>query len=333
MTEPIDSKSFDLTRFDPGRKAWRHIRFAGQMRVPVTLPIAVARGRSEGPTVLAVALVHGDEFEGPAAIADFVNALDVESLSGTFIGLPLTNPWAYAGQTRNTPDHFDALNLARQFPGDLSGSRTQQHAALLFDWVTRTLSPADLFVDFHSAGTRYEYASMVGYHPTGDATESASLTLARAFGFQKIWQIPDSPAARTTFNGAIARAGIPTIGTEVRGLGGLREPDVASLVAGLRNLLAFRGLLPDPPDLADHAVHTSRQLLFSADGLFRPTVNLEDTVATGQPLGRVVSLEGEVLQELTAPVDGHIWAIRRFASVHPDDIAFLIAHPPTTPSS
>jgi predicted deacylase len=325
MTDPIETKDFNLADFPSGSHAWRHIRFADPMRVPITLPIAIARGNSDGPTVLVSSLVHGDEFEGPAAIADFFNALDVSGLSGAFIGLPLTNPWAYAGQSRNTPSHYDDLNLARQFPGNRKGSRTQQHASLLYEWVTRILTEDDVFIDLHSAGTQYEYQSMVGYHPTGDATEKISRELACAFGFENVWQIPESASSTRTFNGSIARAGIPTIGTEVRGQGGLREADIRDLIRGIRNILAHRQMLPDPPAVPDRHVSTTRQVCFTTAGLARVEVDLGDKVTSGQPLGRVVSLQGNDLETLTSPIDGHIWAIRRFASVRPDDIAVLIA--------
>ena len=323
MTVPITQ--FSITDFPPGTHAWHDLHFGAPMRVPVTLPVAIARGRSEGPTVLVTALVHGDEFEGPSAITDFFNTLDVSSMSGTFLGLPLTNPWAYAGQSRNTPDHYDGLNLARQFPGDLEGSRTQQHAALLYEWVTRILTSDDLFIDLHSAGAQYEYLSMVGYHPTCDETESVSRNLAMAFGLDRVWQIPESANSMRTFNGSIARAGIPAIGTEVRGWGGLRESDVSDLTRGLRNILAAKGMLPNPPALVTRPVSTTRQICFASTGLFRADVDLGDSVTVGQPLGRVLSLQGDPVEVLTSPVGGQIWAIRRFASVRPDDIAFLIA--------
>jgi len=327
MRDRIASTEFDIKDFAPGTHDWCHLHFSDKMRVPVTLPLAVARGASNGPTVLVSSLVHGDEFEGPSAIADFFNSIDVSALSGTFLGLPLANPWAYAGQFRSTPDHFDGLNLARQFPGDPDGSRTQQHAALLYDWVTRILTPDDVFIDLHSAGTFYEYLSMIGYHPTGDETESASQNLAFAFGFKNVWRIPESPSSTRTFNGSIARSGIPTIGTEVRGTGGLREEDVHELTNGLRNILAFKGMLPNPPNIIARAISSTQQICFAASGLFRSEVDLGARVKANKPLGRVLSIEGRLLEQLTAPHDGQIWAIRRFASVYPDDIAYLIAEP------
>jgi len=323
MTDNIRSTDFKLTDFPAGTHTWAHIHFGDPMRVPVTLPLAVAKG-SDGPTVLVTALVHGDEFEGPSAIADFFHALDVDTLSGTFVGLPLTNPWAYAGQSRNTPEHYDSLNLARQFPGDLAGSRTQQLAALLFEWVTRALTSNDVFVDLHSAGTQYEYLSMVGYHPTDIPTESDSCTLARHFGIENIWRIPESPTSTRTFNGAIARSGIPTIGTEVRGHGALRETDVATLVVGLGNILAFKGMLPGSPTPIDAPIHTTHQVQFTTAGILRLTVGLGDHVSAGQEIATVVSIQGETAETLTTPIDGQIWAIRRFASVNPGDLAFLI---------
>ena len=322
----ISSTNFTLSSFPPGTHTWTHLHFGAPMRVPVTVPLAVARGVSDGPTCLVTALVHGDEFEGPAAIADCFNTRDGSNLSGTFMGLPVTNPWAYAGQSRNTPDHYDGLNLARQFPGDVTGSRTQQHAALLYNWVTETLTSEDVFIDLHSAGSQYEYASMVGYHPTGDESESRSLVLAQTFGIDNIWRIPESPSSTRTFNSTVARTGIPTVGTEVRGCGALRASDVADLVTGLRNVMAHQSMLPDSaPGEKPRPVHTTHQTSFASSGLFRTNVDLEASVSAGQTLGHVYSLKGELVETVTAPIGGVIWAIRRFASVRTDDLAFLVA--------
>ena len=60
--------------------------------------------------------VHGDEYEGPVAIADLLAALDPAALAGTLIALPVANPPAFAAGTRTSP--LDGLNLARCFDGD-----------------------------------------------------------------------------------------------------------------------------------------------------------------------------------------------------------------------
>ena len=325
MARSLTLNTFDLAAFSVGHKTWDEIVISGGLVGDVRLPIAIARGQEPGPTVLVVAGVHGDEFEGPTAIEKYFDELDAKSLTGSVVALPAANPYAFDAQTRESGVPYDGLNLARQFPGNAEGTPTQRLADSLFRFTTALLGPQDLFIDFHSGGTRYEFLSMVGYHPTDDATEEASLAMARVFGIDRVWKVPPSPSSTRTFNGTIARAGIPTLGMEMRGRGGLLAVDVDPLVAGLRNVLVAKGMLSGQTrSVSAESGTTTRTVNCGASGIFRSRVELSDLVSRDDVLAQIVLLTGKVEEEIAAPVDGKIWAIRRFASVRPGDIAFMI---------
>ena len=93
---------------------------------PAQLPALAVRGRRPGPTAMLVAGVHGDEFEGIAAMPQLVAGLDPEEVCGTVLALPVCNPFAFAAQSRCSPESLDAVNLARVFPGDPAGSPTRR---------------------------------------------------------------------------------------------------------------------------------------------------------------------------------------------------------------
>ena len=329
MHQPVPLDHFSPREYPPGHKGWHWLQVSDGLLNPVCIPAALARGRQEGPMVLVVAGVHGDEFEGMAAIGDFFGELESHSLCGTFVGMPVINPFAFEGQMRETPSLWDGLNLARQFPGQQTGSLTQRLAHALFAWTSRKLGSGDAFIDFHSAGTRYEYLSMVGFHPTGDQNEERSRRLAVAFGLERIWEIPDSPASRTTFNGCLARQGIPTIGTEVCGRGGMVEEDVSALQVGLKNILIHKNMLqgqgaPANSGSGAPVVWRTSMVHIQASGLFRPCVGLDERIAFGQLLGRINSATGEVLEEVRAPIAGRVWGLRRFSAVRAGEYVLLI---------
>lgn len=329
MDQAVPLDHFSPSVFPPGHKGWHWLQVADSLLNPICIPVALARGRQDGPTVLAVAGVHGDEFEGMAAIGDFFGGLAVEALCGTFVGMPVVNPFAFEGQMRETPPIWDGLNLARQFPGPPAGSLTQRLAHALSAWTLSTLGGDDAFIDFHSAGTRYEYLSMVGFHPTGGPHEEKSRRLAAAFGLERIWEIPDSPASRTTFNGCIARQGIPTIGTEVCGRGGLVEADVSALEAGIKNILMHKNMLRDQEAPAISSPGASMAWRTSmvhtqTSGLFRPCVSLDERIVPDQLLGRINAATGEVLEEVRATIAGRVWGIRRFSTVRAGEYVLLI---------
>src|ERR1700685_433337 len=80
-------------------------------------------GSPMGKNAVIIAGIHGDEYEGPAAIAEFVASLDSARLSGSLTAVPVANPPAFAAGTRTNPD---GMNLARCFPGDSNGSPTER---------------------------------------------------------------------------------------------------------------------------------------------------------------------------------------------------------------
>ena len=54
---------------------------------PFGVPLLAVRGGS-GPTLVVLAGVHGDEFEGVAAIHELFRRLEPERLRGTLLGRP-----------------------------------------------------------------------------------------------------------------------------------------------------------------------------------------------------------------------------------------------------
>ena len=90
------------------------------------LPLLTVIGAETGPTLLVLAGVHGDEYEGIAAIPQVYRAIKAQDLRGRLIMAPICNMPAYEALQRSSP--VDGLNLARVFPGDVDGSITRQIA-------------------------------------------------------------------------------------------------------------------------------------------------------------------------------------------------------------
>lgn len=320
MIHPGDSvpmDQFDLARFPPGATTACRLTVALGLPEPARLPALVVRGTRPGPTALFTAGVHGDEFEGIAALPELAGSLDPARLTGSVVALPVCNPFAYAAQSRQSPPHVDGLNLAREFPGNPAGSPTRRLAAALFSLARRTLGESDLFVDLHSAGTRYRYLPMIGFRDIEGPARDRSEQAARHFGGGELWCLWDQ---RGMFNAETTRAGIPTVATEAPGQGGCRPRDVAWYADGLRNLLRHQGMLPGPPPPKDKGpARCPTEVLADADGLFRTCLRTGETVGAGDELGRILSPFGERLAVLRAPHDGRIWALRTFGSVRAGD--------------
>jgi len=295
----------------------------------LVLRALVVVGRAPGPTLLAVAGVHGDEYEGMAAVREVFAALDPATMRGAFLAIPVANPLAYAARTRSTPAEVDGFNLARVFPGDAGGTVTQRLAHHLLCLVERNVGPDDLFADLHSGSAAVAFAAMAGFRDVSGAGREASEEAARPFGLARLWRIPDSPGP---FNAETARRGVPTIGTEITGRASCDSADVATYVTGLRNLLAYLRIhhhdQAPAPVRWDGPARPTMDLFSPAGGFFRTAVQLHDHVERGARLGEIVDLDGDVVAEVVAPMAGEVWAWRATPAVRPGELIGMIAGRP-----
>lgn len=320
----VSIESFYLESVDPGRKRRLWLECVPGLSHGFNIPALIARGVKDGPTLLAAAGVHGDEFEGMEAIRRFFDELNPEEMRGTFIGLPICNGAAYQGMSRTSPRQIDGLNLARVFPGRNDGLPTERLAHKLLAWIKRTLSPEDLFIDLHSGSIECEYAHMVGYRAVDNPARPRSEQAARHFGFERIWELP---ASKVTLNGAVALAGIPTVGAEVTGRGGCLPEDVAAYVRALWSMARFQGIVAGEPETAVIGAPMRTHFVNAqASGLFRSRIrHLGEHVRAGDAIGEIVDPFGRVEAEVLAPLAGEIWALRRFGTVWIGDYVALVA--------
>jgi len=284
--------------------------------VPASYPLIVVAGRAPGPTACLVAGIHGDEYEGPAALWRVAAQLDPERLRGRVVLVPVAHGAAFAAGQRSSP--IDGVNLARSFPGDADGTVTQRLAADLF----RTLvASADILVDLHSGGVRLAFLQVAGFYQPGDGiSESAaagSLALARSMRLPWLWRLPSRAGVLSC---EAARAGVAVVGCEAGGRGGCLDADVAAYANGVLGVLADQGLI-DPPDglppIPDHTHCLDGDFaLAPASGFLDPGVALGEAVAAGAVLARIRSPIGDELARLVAQHDGIVMAERHLRAIH-----------------
>src|SRR5262249_10170376 len=149
---------------------------------PVALAVLVVRGSAPGKTLLATAGVHGDEFEGMAALRRLYEGLDPRGRGGA-VG------WGAGADARGAGARPRAArrarrDLARAFPGDRNGTVTEQLAHPL---THRLIRHADFYCDLHSAGQYYAMPPLVGYQLRPEPLLTAQRQAARAFGLPVVW--------------------------------------------------------------------------------------------------------------------------------------------------
>ncbi|MCC7495616.1 MAG: succinylglutamate desuccinylase/aspartoacylase family protein [Fimbriimonadaceae bacterium] len=286
--------------------------------------VAVLRG-GDGPVALLLAAVHGDEYEGPTALAALAAELEPGELQGTLVAVPVLNEPAFYATRRCGPD---GENLARVFPGDLRGSVTAQIAAA----TTGLLRRVDLLVDLHAAGTFYTLHPWAGY-ATGvtSAVLEQQRRLAAAVGLDFVWGTPLPPGRSLSTAAAL---GIPAIYVEQTGSGLARPDDVARLQAGLHRVLRAAGLLPGP--LSSHRPRWWRESEAAGEGhlqvdhpaprpgVWRPAVGIWEWVVAGQPLGVVSGPLGQEARVVRAARSGRVAMLRTAPPVQSGDYLAVV---------
>lgn len=309
-------------------------RHFGQLHIPyshdesaygrISVPVAVLRGGT-GPTLLLTAGIHGDEYEGQVALLRLAQTLDPAQLGGRMIIVPIANPPASDAARRTSP--IDGVNLARSFPGRADGTPTEQIA----EGLTRLLLPlADGLVDLHSGGRTLEYIPCAfGRLPADAGLAQRTLELMQAFG-APLTLVMTQPEASATFVQAALGRGIPAMATELGGGGGVAPAALAIAEAGLRNVLAFMGMLQGPaapPSTRLMGIAPQHFVRAPGRGLFEPRLALGGAARAGEAAGYLWSTERpeHAPERLDFPSDGLVVCRRVPANCAKADVLMHLA--------
>jgi predicted deacylase len=282
-----------------------------------SLPALAARGKADGPILLVMGGVHGDEYEGPAAIARLFQELEAgrserEAATdrggapglqcGLLLGLPVVQTAARAAHCRVGP--VDGVDLNRAFPGsrEADGRPTPALAHAVFETFVRR---CDALIDLHSGGAALVHLPLAGWY--ADSREAERL--ARGFGpaFHP-WRLPDVPGV---LSAEAHRAGKVAIGAEWGGGARLDPAGVAAFTQALRRALVALEMRPpegevDEPSLDPRPSIAGDYQTTPLGGLFSPAVQLGDRVTAGALLGVIQDDWGEVTAEIRAARGGMV---------------------------
>lgn len=296
-------------------------------RIPITrlsnghdveLVAHVIRGAKDGPKLALFGGIHGDEPLGTEAVRRVLKQIDPDQITGTIVGVPISNPYAFEAGKRVTPS--DGLNLNRVMPGDSEGSLTEQLAAklaaILDDECTH-------FIDYHSGGNLacVDYAYV----------HEAGAEMSRAYGCQILYDHESYAGSATDY--ALKR-GVRAMVSELGG--GQHNTDyyLDRAVTGTFNVLRAIGMSSGEvkaPREDQVVVTTLTVVRPRVGGLLQAEVGpdrLGEILPAGTVLGRIVDpYTFEELQVLSAPYDPTYLVLSRspVTQVSPGDYGFMVA--------
>ena len=294
----------------------------GYYPVPI---ICLANG--DGPTVLLTGGVHGDEFEGPAALMRLAHALEPRDLKGRVIIIPALNAPALYASSRISP--LDQMNLNRAFPGDANGTATQMIAHFV---ESRLLPECDAAIDLHAGGKAAIFAACVLAEVAGStALAAANLALAKAFAAPYLWVASEKNDDRS-LNAAARRQQLPMIAAELGGGGGCDPQMTRFTEAALGRCLDHLGITDsgqqgETGDMI--ALQVRNSFCAPAAGLLERNFAIGDEVSSGQVAGwlHFIQEPERAPLELVFPAEGIILAHGNRGLVERGDLVAVIAGP------
>ncbi|HYE04351.1 MAG TPA: succinylglutamate desuccinylase/aspartoacylase family protein [Planctomycetota bacterium] len=295
------------------------------------LPHAVVAGVRPGQTLLVTAGVHGDEYEGMAAIRALRRRVDPGLLRGRLVLAPVVNDGAFRAGARVAAD---GLDLARVCPGRADGGPTERAAFA----VSRMIAASDAYVDLHSGGAGLRVLPLCGYALVRDPGILATQRrMAAAFGLPFVWGTTASLDGRTL---SVARdAGVPAVYAEWGG-GGCDPAGVDAYIAGCLGVMRALGMLPSDTPAAPRADalvveddrpgagHLQAGHPAPTDGFFTALVGLGDRVRRGQAIGLISDGLGDREQAVSAACDGIVAVLRAQPRVRVGDALAVVVEAP-----
>ncbi|ELZ40406.1 succinylglutamate desuccinylase/aspartoacylase family protein [Halorubrum tebenquichense] len=246
------------------------------------LPVAIANGAADGPTLWLTGGVHGDEATGVAVVQDAVAALadgdTLADLAGAVVAVPVVSP---AGLRRNARETYYAdEDPNRHFPdADAESARPPKlqeridarlYAAITGQPVDGESAgsgvdaedapgdgvAADALIDCHTAGVGSEpfvIRDRVLYGDRRSEDEAAALSaelgrIVDAFGFPSLREYPaaeyvEENLQRSTAGAVLNEAGIPAFTAELGAHSVVDDGLVDAGVAGVFAVAVELGLL------------------------------------------------------------------------------------------
>jgi len=284
---------------------------------PVSIHAHVFRSLIDGPTVLVLGGVHGDEVNGVEIVRQSIQSgMFTRLITGTVVAIPILNVYGFINFSRDVPDGKD---VNRSFPGSFRGSLASRVARVL---SKKVLPEIDFGVDFHTGGRSIYNYPQIRYTVDNPDAEK----LARAFGPPHILaKKPISKSLRKYAHEKKKPVLVFEGGENLR----LDPYSIEVGMKGLRRLLVSQGMLTGTvEEIKSTHYRKSSWLRAPRAGMFRATKQAGQLVRKGEIIGSIIAPYGGQMYALKAHYSGHIIGHSNLPVINQGDGLFHIAYTP-----
>ena len=266
----------------------------------IEVPIIVSRGLKEGPCLLLIGGIHGDETNGIEIVRQIIASGLNKPEKGTVICIPVLNVFGFLNKSREFPDGRD---LNRAFPGSSTGSLASRFA---FHLMNEVIPKVDYCIDYHTGGAqRFNYSQV-----RIDSKDEETLKLAKIFGSPYIVY---SKNLEKTFRKSMANLGKKVVLFEGGKSLNLDKTVTRVGIQGAVNVIHFLGMrdfsskiskatAENPPII----IKSSKWIRAKRSGMYRSYINVGQKVEKGVKLGSISDPFGDYETVFKNPQEGYV---------------------------
>lgn len=275
----------------------------------IDISITVARAKTDGPVLLLMGGLHGDEINGIETVRRIIDQeLNVPEV-GTIICIPIINIYGFIHFSRAVPDGKD---VNRSFPGNKNGSLASRVAYYL---IRDIIPMIDYGIDFHTGG-----ADRTNY-PQIRCQMKDPVNAELAAAFHAPFTI-NSPYRPKSLRQSAARLGKKILVYEGGEAGRFDEFAIQEGINGALRVInhlgmSSRTLTPAPYD--SRFITNSSWVRARASGMFQSLVHYGEAVTKNQLLGHITDPFGEFSVPLKSPTTGYVIGLQNDPILHQGD--------------
>ncbi|MDW7692526.1 succinylglutamate desuccinylase/aspartoacylase family protein [Flammeovirgaceae bacterium SG7u.111] len=282
-------------------------------RNSLRIPVIIERAIHDGPVLLLMGGVHGDETNGVAIVREIIRKGYNKPKNGTIICIPVFNVFGYLNQHREFPDGRD---LNRVFPGSKNGSLAAQFAYKF----TKEIAPfVDYILDFHTGGAgRDNYPNIRCV-----LTQERNVELAKIFGAPLI---VNSSYIHKSIRETMDKMG-KTILLYEGGKSLDLDPYVISCgVKGALNVMRYLHMQKgNTRKGAPMVIKKSKWVRAPHSGIFQSLIKNGSKVKNKALIGRISDPYGEFERNVYAPFDCFVFGLNTAPIVYKGDALFHVS--------
>ncbi len=282
---------------------------------PIQVPVIVHRAKNDGPTLLLMAGMHGDEINGMEIIRRVIRKGWNRPNAGTVICIPVFNIFGFLNVSRELPDGRD---LNRSFPGSNSGSLASQFA---YHFMKEIAPVVDYVIDFHTGSAQRNNFSQIRCV----FSDEESLALAQVFNPPFIIH---SSYISKSIRESMNKRKKKILLFEGGKTNSIEEKVVNEGLDGIKRMLEHLQMRTFKFDNSLNRepiyIKNSRWIRASHAGMFCLMVENGAQVSVGTILGIITDPFGKIERKVKSTIDGFVFCVNETPVVNKGDALFHV---------